>query len=168
MEDQGERGESVFEDIELQIAVLGRNFELLHRRAPATPDVERAEYLLLRVLAKLGPSTVGTLATTLGLDSSTIGRQVSSLEASALAERVADPHDRRRTIVEMTELGRRRMNETSRARTLRTQALLADWNPEDLLTLATMFRRYNAAVTRTYLGEPGALDHQAEGDPEAG
>jgi hypothetical protein len=44
------------------------------------------------------------------------------------------------------------MYRTSEERRRRTQDLLADWNQDDLETLARMFSRYNAEVARHHLG----------------
>lgn len=152
--DSGSR-EELYGAIEVQGAVLTRNFELLRRRAPEPPEVDRAGYLILRTLDRLGSSSIGALADALGLDPSTAGRQVGVLEHDGLVERVCDPHDRRRMIVGMTAEGSRRMVETGRRRTRRTEGLLGDWPEEDLAALAEMFRRYNEAVAAHYLGPDG-------------
>lgn len=142
----------VYGEIEVQAAVLTRNFELLRRRRSQQLEVDRAEYLLLRTLADLGASSIGDLADALGLDPSTVGRQVAVLEREGWAARVADPVDRRRTIVEMSPAGREAMRRTSRERRRHTREMLGDWPEEELRTLAEMFARYNAAVARHHLG----------------
>lgn len=142
----------MFADIEVQAAVLTRNFELLRRRRTQQREVDRAEYLLLRTLADLGASSIGRLADALGLDASTVGRQVGVLERAGWAERVTDPDDGRRTIVTITASGRSAMRRTSRERRRRTEEMLGHWTEEDLRALATAFRRYNVEVTRQYLG----------------
>jgi DNA-binding MarR family transcriptional regulator len=145
----------VYGAIEVQAAVLTRNFELLRRRRSQQLEVDRAEYLLLRTLGDLGPATIGVLADALGLDPSTVGRQVVVLEQGGWATRLADPEDRRRTIVEMTAAGRAAMRRTSRERRRRTREMLGDWPEEDLRALAEMFGRYNDAVARHHLGRGG-------------
>lgn len=146
------RSDDLFADIEVQAAVLTRNFELLRRRRSQLLEVDRAEYLLLRTLADLGASSIGRLAEALGLDASTLGRQVGALEREGWAERVADPDDGRRSIVRITAAGRGAMRRTSRERRRRTEEMLGHWSEEELRALATSFRRYNAEVTRHYLG----------------
>jgi DNA-binding MarR family transcriptional regulator len=144
----------LYGEIEVQAAVLTRNFELLRRRAAHPDELDRAEYLILRALTRLGPSSINELADTLGLDPSTIGRQVTALEDAGLAERGQDPQDRRRAIVASTAVGRRRMKLTSSRRTARTRDLLADWTPEELSALAEAFTRYNQAVAQRHLTDP--------------
>lgn len=148
----GQGKSDVYGDIEVQAAVLTRNFELLRRRRSQQLEVDRAEYLLLRTLADLGDCSIGDLAEALGLDASTVGRQVAVLEDSGWADRLVDPVDRRRTIVQMTAAGRAAMRRTSRERRRRTRELLAGWSERDLRTLATMFAAYNAEVARHHLG----------------
>jgi DNA-binding MarR family transcriptional regulator len=142
----------VYGDIEVQAAVLTRNFELLRRRRSQQLEVDRAEYLMLRTLAGLGTPSIGDLADALGLDPSTVGRQVTVLTQAGWARRLADPADRRRMIVQITSSGRAAMRRTSAERRRRTRELLDGWNQDDLRTLAQMFARYNAEVARHHLG----------------
>ena len=145
--------------VERQTAVLVRHFELLHRRGNIHDDLDRAEYLLLRILDETGPADINTLAAALGLNPSTAGRQVSALLVSGLVERAPDPEDRRRCIVTPTELGRRRMREVQQMRTESTAGLLSDWSDEDLEVLAAMFGKYNTSVAARYL--TGAAQQEA-------
>lgn len=136
--------------IEVQSAVLVRNFELLRRRADDS-ELDRAGYLLLRALETLGPSDINTVAAALGLDPSTAGRQVAVMQKLGLVERTTSPTDRRRAIIGATTGGRRRVKVTSRRRRARAADLLADWDDADLRTLGEMFARYNQAVAARYL-----------------
>lgn len=145
------------EIIEMQSAILVRNFELLRRRADDS-ELDRAGYLLLRALEKLGPSDINTLAAALGLDPSTAGRQVAAMQDQGLVERTPAPTDRRRAIIAATKEGRRRMTVASKRRRASTADLLDDWNADDLHTLGEMFTRYNAAVADRYLTGANATD----------
>lgn len=152
-DDGADRLHRAISRIEVQAAVLTRNFELLNRRRPHGDELDRAEYLLLRTLDSLGPATIGVLADALGLDPSTVGRQVSVLEQAGLGRRTPDPADRRRAIVSATARGRRQMRRTAENRSRRTRDMLGDWSQEDLETLGQMFTRYNRAVAERYLGD---------------
>jgi len=137
--------------IELQSAVLVRNFEVLRRRGKVYVDLDGAEYLLLRTLDELGPMDIRSLASALGVDPSTAGRQVSAMHTSGLVDREPAPEDRRRTIISVTAEGLRR-TETVRCRRRDSLVdLLDDWSAEDLATLGVMFGRYNAAVAERYV-----------------
>lgn len=140
-----------FEVIEVQAALLARNFELLRRRDSGGEELDRAEYLLLRTLETVGANHITVLADALGLDPSTAGRQVATMVDHGLVERRVDEEDRRRSVVAVTAVGRRRMRTTSHLRGRRTRELLGDWSETDLRRLGEMFTRYNQAVARKHL-----------------
>ncbi|CCH79511.1 Predicted protein (fragment) [Nostocoides japonicum T1-X7] len=152
--------------IEVQAAVLTRNFELLRRRSDFAAEMDRAGYLLLLALDSLGASDIGTLATALGLDPSTVGRQVAAAESKGLLTRHPDPQDRRRSVVRPSERGAARMQELSAARRRRTAQLLASWSDEDRAQLARMFTRYNEAVAHEYFTGIDRVRNPATADAE--
>lgn len=137
--------------IERQTAVLTRHFEMLHRRTDVHEDLDRAEYLMLRTLDDCGSMDINGLATALGLDPSTAGRQVAVLQGAGLVERCPDPADRRRSIITPTGEGLRQMEAVRERRTRNMAELLSDWSEEDLRTLGVMFERYNRAVAAKHL-----------------
>lgn len=137
--------------VEMQSAVLVRNFELLRRRGKVYTELDGAEYLLLRTLEERGPLDIGTLAAALGLDPSTAGRQVGQMHTAGLLSREPAPDDRRRNIVAATAAGREAADAVRRRRRASIADLLADWDPQDVDTLGEMFTRYNGAVAEKYL-----------------
>ncbi|SDN07473.1 MarR family winged helix-turn-helix transcriptional regulator [Actinacidiphila guanduensis] len=152
-----EGGAPALDVIERQTAVLVRNFELLHRRSDAHEQLDRAEYLLLRVLAEHGPQDINSLAALLGLDPSTAGRQVSALTRQELVERTPAATDRRRCIVTPTSEGLRLMEAVRAARSERLAGLLDGWDEEELRLLGAMFTKYNRAVAEHFLTPPADL-----------
>ena len=147
----GSAHEGHIDVIELASAVLVRNFELLRRRGQVYEDLDRAEYLLLRTLDRIGPSDICTLSRALGVDPSTAGRQVSALQRKGMAERHPAAADRRRSIVSPSDKGRARMAAARERRRARARELLADWDEQDLRTLGDMFTRYNRSVAERFL-----------------
>lgn len=145
------RAQDALDVIGVQTAILVRNFELLRRRSGGDVSLGKAGYLLLRALETLGPSDIGTLAAALGLDPSTVGRQVAMMEQDSLVTRAPASDDRRRSVVTATDEGRHRMSDLSAQRKQSTGELLADWTEHDLQNLAATFARYNEAVARHYL-----------------
>lgn len=137
--------------VERQTAVMARHFEMLHRRSDVHDELDRAEYLLLRMLDEAGPLDINTLACKLGLDPSTAGRQVSVLESAGLAVRTPAPGDRRRSIITPTPEGAERMRRVRGLRTQNVADLLAEWNDEDLRVLGAVLARYNTTVAKRYL-----------------
>lgn len=138
--------------VESQSAVLVRNFELLRRRADVYGALDRSSYLLLRALDVLGPADINTLATAVGLDPSTVGRQIAAMQAKKLVDRTAAAEDRRRSIVAPTATGRHEADRVRRQRRRDLAALLDGWTGDELATLGEMFTRYNRAVAVRYLG----------------
>lgn len=141
------------EVIEVQAAILARNLELLRRRGNIYGELDKSSYLLLRTSEAIGPADITTLAAALGLDPSTVGRQVTAMHAAKLVERTAAHDDRRRFIVYATEEGRRQLALTRERRRERTVELLDGWSEDELRTLGAMFRKYNSAIAERYLLE---------------
>ncbi|WP_433055735.1 MarR family winged helix-turn-helix transcriptional regulator [Dactylosporangium sp. CS-033363] len=110
--------------------------------------LERPAYLLLSRIAVDGPFRLSALAADVSLDLSTVSRQVAALETAGLIGRYPDPHDRRASLVEVTELGREVFAE-NRARWLATwEELLADWTPEQREEFAALFARLNESIAQ--------------------
>lgn len=138
--------------VEVQAAVLVRNFELLRRRGDFYGDLDQAGYLLLRTLEAIGPADINTLAAALGLAPSTAGRQVAAMQQTGLIDRTPAPSDRRRSIVTPTPEGRERANRVRRQRRERLMDLFEGWTEAELRTLGDSFARCNRAVAEHYLG----------------
>ncbi len=65
--------------IETELLSLVRHLETLGRRNSLYVRVDRAGYLALRTLSRLGPARTNALAAALQLDASTVTRQVAGL-----------------------------------------------------------------------------------------
>lgn len=137
--------------IEFQTAVLVRNLEMLRRRSDFYTEVDRAGYLLLRLLEVTGPCGIGTLASALGLDPSTTGRQVNAVRAAGFADKSPDGTDLRRSVVTITPAGIAAARAVRYRRLEGTKKMLAEWSEEDLGVLAATFTRYNEAISRRYM-----------------
>jgi DNA-binding MarR family transcriptional regulator len=136
--------------IEAHTAVMVRNFELLSRRTDIYDEVDRAGYLLLRTLEVTGPADITTLAMKLGLDPSTVGRQVSAMTLAGLVDRTPAPEDRRRSIVVATEEGRVRARRVHERRRDNLAVMFGGVPEEELRVIGESFARYNQAVARHY------------------
>jgi DNA-binding MarR family transcriptional regulator len=132
--------------IELHSAVLVRNFELLSRRTDIYDELDRAGYLLLRTLDLIGPADINTLAVTLGLDPSTVGRQVTAMTSEGLVDRAPAPSDRRRCVVSATDEGRRRAERVHRRRRENLGEMFEGCAEEELRGIGESFARYNQAI----------------------
>ncbi len=148
-------GDRVLDAIETEVALLMRRAESTRRAAPdaAHRMLDRAAYLILRRLAADGPANVNAIALALGLDGSTVTRQVSALEADGLVSRVRDPADGRAIVVAPTPEGLARMATVRRARQDVYARILADWSAADRADLAALLGRLNADLDAYNRGE---------------
>lgn len=134
-------------DVETQVALLLRRADGVRRRSPDLEGtLERSHYLVMRRLAEHGPASISALADELGLDASTMTRQVLALQADGHVARGVDEHDARRAVVSATEAGLAAL-ETSRLSRARLYGrVLEDWTDADRARLATLLRRLNEAL----------------------
>ena len=112
------------EVIETELAALTRTLEGMSRRSAIYRDLDRAGYLLARTLAARGPSSINGLAERLGLDATTVTRQVATMENAGFVRRRRDPHDARVSRIELSALGKRRMEGVRTGREERIARLL--------------------------------------------
>ncbi|SCE88200.1 DNA-binding transcriptional regulator, MarR family [Micromonospora viridifaciens] len=143
-----DRDEATLGRIETEIALLMRLGEAT-RRATGTAEhrvLDRAAYVILRYLDSAGPQNVSGLAARLGLDGSTVTRQVSAMQRDGLITRTPDPADGRGTVVSPTQAGLQRMAAVRAARTRLYGDILAGWTSGDRETLAEMLHRLNEAL----------------------
>jgi DNA-binding MarR family transcriptional regulator len=118
-------------------AISGRLGGELHR------DLDGAAYGLLVLLDDAGPLRASDVVIRLGLDKSTVSRQVSSLVDLGMVDRAADPADGRAQVLSTSIEGHRRLSQLREARRARWEADLADWPTEDVATLAVLLNRLN-------------------------
>ncbi|NUR71868.1 MAG: MarR family transcriptional regulator [Hamadaea sp.] len=133
------------EKIEMEVALLMRRAEATRRAGDQVPHraLDRAAYLLLRRLAEHGPAQISALAEALGLDGSTVTRQVSALERDGLVERSRGPQDGRVILVSPTPAGLARVESVRTARVALYEQILADWDDADRKDLARLLTRLN-------------------------
>jgi DNA-binding MarR family transcriptional regulator len=133
--------------VETQVALLLRRADSAHRRSPDLEGtLERSAYLVLRRLAARGPASISALAGELGLDASTMTRQVLAMQAAGHVERGVDPTDARRAVVSVTDEGRAALAATRRARLRLYDEVLADWSATDRALLTALLTRLNASL----------------------
>ncbi|WP_149552771.1 MarR family winged helix-turn-helix transcriptional regulator [Streptomyces marokkonensis] len=114
-----------------------------HERLMAMAGVplDRAAVALLRKMADTEPMRPGELAARLGVEASHVTRTVQQLQKSGHVTRVPDPDDRRAQRIELTDAGRQAIARIRETGVRGMQAALADWSPDDLRQLATLFHR---------------------------
>jgi DNA-binding MarR family transcriptional regulator len=132
--------------IETELLKLVRYLETFGRRGDLYVDVDRAGYLMLRTLDRLGPTSVNAIADRLHLDSSTVTRQVDSLVAAGFVRRQPDIADRRCVSVAITPVGRGAMDGVQRERRRELAALLERWSDTERHELGAAMSRLNRSL----------------------
>jgi DNA-binding MarR family transcriptional regulator len=102
-----------------------------------------------------GPRAQQALGEALGIDACQIVGLLNDLEAEELVQRRRDPSDRRRHIVEISELGRARLEYTDRAMALIDDRLMSGLTPEQREEFVSLLR---------FVVEHGAADGDAAPD----
>jgi DNA-binding MarR family transcriptional regulator len=84
------------------------------------------------------------LAAKVGLDASTVSRQIKQLEDKGIVERTPDPADGRASLVRLTETGRQTMQAGFRRRFERIKTVLEPWSQRDRDLLRKLLTRLAA------------------------
>jgi DNA-binding MarR family transcriptional regulator len=134
--------------VEAEMAVLARALERLNRRSEIYRDLDRASYLIARTLETTGPVSINGLASVLGLDSTTVTRQVATMEIRRLLLRRVDPDDGRVSLISLSQTGYRKMRAVQLARKERIATLLRDWTENDRRELGRLLARFNDELGR--------------------
>ncbi len=118
-----------------------------HRRDGPRAQLSGASRAVLNHLALTGPLTIGEAAEHLSRAQSVVSDIVTQLERNGLLERMADPRDRRRTLVWLTDVGLQRLERDRRVldTDLLTQAI-ATLPPATIAQLVEATRALVAAA----------------------
>ncbi|WP_181787638.1 MarR family winged helix-turn-helix transcriptional regulator [Streptomyces phytophilus] len=164
-------------DLQHQLAVFARRAEQtrLAGLGQVRNSMDRAAYLLLNRLEQHGPTGVKALAAGMGIDSSTVTRQVAPLVDSGLVKRATHPEDGRAVVLELTPLGTSRLHEVQDSRRELVARLTSDWTQGERATFCTLLTRFNTTVSQANADQqegrqPGRQDGEetAERDGLAG
>ncbi|MGZ4597848.1 MAG: MarR family winged helix-turn-helix transcriptional regulator [Actinomycetes bacterium] len=142
---------STVDGIETELLMLSRWLEAVQRRQDYPMD--RAAYVLLRRLAAHGPQRVAELASALGLDGSTVTRQLTALDRAGHIARRRHPDDARATVVEATPEGLAAMESLRGYRQERIAGHFADWTPGEQDQLYDVLHRLNTVLRHVALDD---------------
>ena len=136
---------AAFVELEREIGLLLRRSRAISSRLAGQlhPDLDGAAFGLLALLQDAGPLRASDLVARLGLDKSTVSRQVASLVGLGLVDRSADPDDGRAQVLTPSAEGAARLAQIRDARRERWEADLGHWPAEDVATLAELLHRLN-------------------------
>lgn len=154
-----------FVHLEREIGLMLRRSRAISARLASElhPDLDGAAYGLLALLQDAGPLRASDLVARLGLDKSTVSRQVGTLVQLGLVDRAADPEDGRAQVLTPSADGSARLARIRDARRARWEEDLGHWPVEDIGTLADLLSRFNrlgeaqeAQARKPVAGERGA------------
>lgn len=131
--------------------------------------LERAAFLLLGRIVSGVPSRLSVLAEDVGLELSTISRQVAALEAAGLVARTTDASDRRASVIEATPQGLELFDRCRDVWLGALRDLLSGWTLAEKTEFARLFTRFNEAIgahAQTHHKHTGT--YAASGRPPAG
>ncbi|UGY95197.1 MarR family winged helix-turn-helix transcriptional regulator [Streptomyces gobiensis] len=132
-----------------QVALFARRAEQtrLGGVGQARNSMDRAAYLLLNRLDQDGPTGVKALAAGMGIDSSTVTRQVAPLVDSGLVKRTSHPEDGRAVVLQLSPRGASRLEQVRASRRELMALLTEDWSEEERDTFCALLTRFNSAFS---------------------
>jgi DNA-binding MarR family transcriptional regulator len=134
----------VIEDLYVQLnAMIRRSRELsndLH------PGLSLLGYTFLSMLDTTPALLASDLAERLGLDKSTVSRQLNQLFEAGLLDREGGRPGRRGDPLSVTPAGRRTLEADADRVQGRLTGWLADWDEEDIAALGALMARFNNSV----------------------
>lgn len=148
----------LLEALQHEVAVFARRAEQtrLGGVGQVRNSMDRAAYLLLNRLDKEGPMGVKALAASMGIDSSTVTRQVAPLVDTGLVKRTSHPEDGRAVVLQLSPRGLSRLEEVRSSRRQLMAELTQEWGPEEREAFCTLLTRFNLALSARMAASPSA------------
>lgn len=107
-------------------------------------EISHAQFELLAELRERGPLPAGELAQVAGLSAATVSQMLDHLADDGQVKRVRSETDRRVVLIELTTLGRRRVETTKALWRERWVAALAGVDDEELRITSSVLQRIGA------------------------
>lgn len=141
--------ELLYDRLQHQVALFARRAEQtrLGGVGKARNSMDRAAYLLLNRLDREGEMGVKALAEGMGIDSSTVTRQVAPLVESGLVERTSHPEDGRAVVLALSTRGRKRLEEVRQSRRELMSMVTEDWSEQEREMFCDLLTRFNLALS---------------------
>ncbi|WP_431042530.1 MarR family winged helix-turn-helix transcriptional regulator [Streptomyces sp. P1-3] len=140
---------TVLDAMQHQVALFARRAEQtrLGGIGQARNSMDRAAYLLLNRLDQEGPMGVKALAAGMGIDSSTVTRQVAPLVDSGMVKRTSHPEDGRAVVLQLSPRGRARLEEVRSSRRALMAVVTEEWTAEERDAFCDLLTRFNTALS---------------------
>jgi len=113
-----------------------RSFDLIHQRAGV--EVDRSGIIILTTLERLGPMRMSDLAAEIGLDRSTISRQVAAVVRSGYVQKLDDSSDARASQLQLTPRGHAARRKLTDAWHAIVRDMIQGWSADDQAQLGRL------------------------------
>ncbi|MFD3329259.1 MarR family winged helix-turn-helix transcriptional regulator [Streptomyces sp. NPDC058701] len=142
-------GGGLLDALQHQVAVFARRAEQtrLGGVGQARNSMDRAAYLLLNRLDLEGPMGVKALAGGMGIDSSTVTRQVAPLVDSGLVKRTSHPEDGRAVVLALSGRGLARLEEVRSSRRELMARVTEGWSEDERESFTGLLTRFNLSLS---------------------
>jgi DNA-binding MarR family transcriptional regulator len=100
-----------YEDVREVLQLLVRRFGLLQKDSAQCCGISVIQSHIIYEVSRRGKLSLNELSEALGVDTSTLSRQVQQLVESGLLDRSPDANDRRYVVLSLTSAGARQTNE---------------------------------------------------------
>ncbi|PWI43836.1 MarR family transcriptional regulator [Streptomyces sp. ICBB 8177] len=144
---------ALYERLQHEVALFARRAEQtrLGGVGRARNSMDRAAYLLLNRLDREGPMGVKALAEGMGIDSSTVTRQVAPLVEAGLVKRTSHPDDGRAVVLALSPRGLERLEEVRASRRELMAVVTEDWSADEREAFTELLTRFNLALSKYHL-----------------
>ena len=139
--------DDLLDELSANVIMLGRLFIAQCERAHPAPSVDGPRLLLLRILSEVGERRAGELARHLGIKASAASSLIESLEREGLVVRGGDAHDRRVTIISITDEGARVLRDAIAPQRELTRRLMSSLAAEDVAVMVRIQRSLLKTLT---------------------
>lgn len=114
----------------------------------AQHGIGHAGLLVLKYLNAHGPSRMSKAAAALGVTNASITGTATNLVRDGLVDRLAEPHDRRVVLMEITARGREKLEEVTRSALRRANAAADGVSDHELSALVELIERLAQTTAR--------------------
>lgn len=123
-------------------------------------QVDPSTFPLAKQLMCTDAMRVSDLAANIGLDASTVSRQIKQLEDKGIVERTDDPADGRASLVRLSSHGRATTQAAFQRRLNRIQGVLEPWSVKDRAQLQQLLTRLAADLAEANDRDSVDLQHE--------
>lgn len=105
------------------------------------PQLTAVQFAVLSANRRLGPSSMSDLGKATAIDGATVRGIIERLQARGLVELQANPDDRRKSVVELTERARTLLDQTTPTAARISELTMADLNAVERVAVLHLLRK---------------------------